>query len=114
MGRRYEYFCDSCGKEFNQLDHINCKVLHVYHSMVTHYESNNPKNTKWSQHPVLNGSDEKHFCNGKCLGDFITKLTPKETSFGGNNTHIFINGVCKNCGVSQKANDFFKWKCNKD
>lgn len=114
MGRRYEYFCDNCGKQFGSSSHINGKALHIYKSEVTHYESNNPKATQWRQQPILNGSDEKHFCNGKCLGEFITNITPKELVFGkAERIHIIIKGICKNCGCSKKAIDNFKWGCNR-
>ena len=91
MGRRYEYFCDNCGKEFGQFSHINGKGMQIYHSRVMHYESGNPKATQCKQHPILNGNDEKHFCNGKCLGEFIETHTPKEMVFGGCTKNIYEN-----------------------
>ena len=114
MGRRYEYFCDNCGKEFGQFSHINGKGMQIYHSRVMHYESGNPKATQWKQHPILNGSDEKHFCNGKCFGEFIDTHTPKEMVFGEGTIgkHIFDQYEnCIKCGCSKNAVNNFKWEC---
>lgn len=110
MGRRYKYYCDNCGKDFNDTNHVNMKSGQIYYSEVTHSESNNPKATEWKQHPILNGNEEKLFCNGKCFGEFITNHTPKEMVFG-TKFHTFAKGICLHCGCSEVAVQEFNWDC---
>ena len=71
MGRRYQYFCDECGRNFGETDHINIKEISAF---VSH------KNRSWQAINFLNVGcgQELHFCNSLCFSHWFIKKYEKK------------------------------------
>lgn len=76
MGRRYEYFCDNCSKEFGEQPHLNVKhmdamVSHMAQEKLSNIEAQHPvKNNVWRQ-KQLSIPMELHFCNVDCFTTYL-------------------------------------------
>jgi len=72
MGRRYIYFCDNCKLDFGNLIHINIKNASIALSYPSKLNEDSTR-TEWKQRNIPLPCQEYHFCNDKCLGDFVQK-----------------------------------------
>jgi len=59
MGRKLSYFCDACGKDFNNSNHLNIKQGRLFVSYIN--------NNGWQQQEVKLGCNELHFCDIDCM-----------------------------------------------
>lgn len=73
MGRRHIYYCDNCKKDFGNLIHLNVKNGQIGISYPQSPDEKDPTKSIWNQKMVGCDGNEKHFCNGKCLGEYIDK-----------------------------------------
>jgi len=77
MGRRYAYFCDNCGADFKNEVHINIKNGRLCISYPNKIDEKDPSKSEWSSRDIGCDGEERHFCNGKCLGEWIDKKVAK-------------------------------------
>lgn len=73
MGRRYIYFCDNCGDDFKNEVHLNVKSASLALSYPSKMNLNDPTRSEWKQRPFHLPCGEYHFCDDRCLGEFIQK-----------------------------------------
>ena len=75
MGRKFEYFCDVCGKSFENKRHLNIKQGKLYISYFGEHEHypniNDSMGETWRQKEVKFGCNELHFCNVNCMMLYI-------------------------------------------
>lgn len=77
MGRRHIYYCDNCKKDFGNDIHINIKSAQAAISYPNKMDAQDPSKSEWSSRPVAFESKEFHFCNGKCLGEWLDNKVAK-------------------------------------
>lgn len=71
MGRRYIYFCDTCGSDFKNDIHLNIKAGQLAISYPCKIDEADPTKSEWKQRNVLLPCQEYHFCNDLCVASFV-------------------------------------------
>lgn len=64
MGRRIEYFCDECRKDFGKNKHLNLKQGDLRISIPATISG-------WTQRKINMPCQEYHFCNEECLCQWL-------------------------------------------
>jgi len=73
MGRRHIYYCDNCRADFKNDIHINIKSIRFCISYPVKINKQDPSKSEWASRDIGCDGEEKHFCNGKCAGEYVDK-----------------------------------------
>jgi hypothetical protein len=76
MGRTTEYHCDTCGKKFGEMTHLNLKGGDLYESICG---ADTGILKRWQSRKITPGrcQGEYHFCNTACIKRWLDNLMNK-------------------------------------